>query len=460
MRFTTLSAILRGAWLIDPAAAQQFLPLVAGILTREQPIAEEREEEEEQTNFKPLHLNAAAYVVGRRTDLSMIPQNSTAVVNLTGPVVRYVEECSNSASTEALTQLLTRLDYADNISSIVLNINSPGGEASGTGRAADVISAVQKPILGLVDDGMAASAAYWIGSATDELYATSKLSSFGSIGAYVTLGDFTEAFAKKGIKMHEVYAPQSVDKNKTYRDAINGNYAGLESDLAELVDVFIGSVKAGRKGKLNLSAGDPFTGKMYKAPQAMKIGLIDGIMSMDAVLARAEKLGNNHRKQKTTNPMATTKPAGSATPKKREFPRIAAAIGEEENGITLTGNEVLELDAEEANLLESELTFSSILKGDLKTAKNTINELQIAAAGKDQEIANLKTQVQNLTAERDSFKQKAEELGNQPANGGSTLLVKEDPKTAVGASTVKLDPTTEEAKRIYEQNQARRKSAK
>ncbi len=77
-----------------------------------------------------------------------------------------------------------------NIAAIVLQIDSPGGEVSGTQQLADVIKSVQKPVVAFVD-GMMASAALWIGSAADEIIASTPQDIIGSIGTMMSFGDMT-----------------------------------------------------------------------------------------------------------------------------------------------------------------------------------------------------------------------------------------------------------------------------
>jgi protease-4 len=55
----------------------------------------------------------------------------------------------------------------------------------------------QKPVVAIIDDGIAASAAMWIASAASEIYLTKKTDQVGSIGVYTTLADWYSYYANR-----------------------------------------------------------------------------------------------------------------------------------------------------------------------------------------------------------------------------------------------------------------------
>lgn len=75
----------------------------------------------------------------------------------------------------------------EEITSIMLHIDSPGGTVDGTQELADLIFAArgQKPIMAY-SDGQITSAAYWIGSAADAIYLSGDTVMAGSIGVVAT----------------------------------------------------------------------------------------------------------------------------------------------------------------------------------------------------------------------------------------------------------------------------------
>jgi ClpP class serine protease len=117
----------------------------------------------------------------------------------------------------------------------------------------------------------------------------------GSVGSYCTLLDYSGYLEKEGIKMHQIYAPQSVDKNKDYKDAIAGDYSAIEADLKIHVDEFISFVKTARGDKAAANESTWGTGKMFYADEAVKLGLADGIKSFEQVISKAAWLAKRKK---------------------------------------------------------------------------------------------------------------------------------------------------------------------
>ena len=98
-----------------------------------------------------------------------------------------------------------------------------------------------------------------------------------------------------GMKMHEIYAPQSTEKNKGYRDAISGNYEAVLADLEVTADTFINAVEMNRGGRATDSKSDWSTGKLYYAKDAQRAGLIDGIKNFEQVVSKAAWLAKRKK---------------------------------------------------------------------------------------------------------------------------------------------------------------------
>ena len=240
--------------------------------------------------YAPLCIHpdpVSGYVKANRyRSFSEAPAGSVALIPVTGPIMKYLGECGEPGS-QVMTDWVKEAAGSNNISGILVKIDSPGGQVDGTQTLVDAIAATKKRTIGFIDDGMMCSAAMWIGAACDEIYASQKTDVIGSIGVLCSFYDIRGYLEQNGVKLHEIYAPQSKDKNLDYREALDGDYAKIEAELKVLAAEFIKSVKSLRGSKLNTSVDDPFTGKTYFAPEAIKIGLIDGICTFDEAILKA-----------------------------------------------------------------------------------------------------------------------------------------------------------------------------
>lgn len=300
MSFSTASAILRGKWLIEPTYAKAQLPLVMQMIKRMAAV-DQSAAYRDRLEYKPKtglgrKFNYAGvsssdvYSCNPYTSTDRLPYNSIAMIDILGPILKYGDFCTYG--TVEYNDLMIRLANSERVKGILLNIDSGGGMVDGTGLFSDTIREVikVKPVLSVIQDGMAGSAAEWIASSTQETYVTRSTCQVGSIGAYCTIYDFAGWFEDNGIKVHEIYAPQSIDKNKDYKDAIKGDYSLIESELKFTVEDFVSAVKKGRGARLKSAGDEPFTGKMYYGAQALKLGLIDGIKPFAGVIKRMEEL--------------------------------------------------------------------------------------------------------------------------------------------------------------------------
>lgn len=225
-----------------------------------------------------------------------IPENSVGVLPISGPIFKYNVECGPPGAISKNTDLL-KMQKRANIGSIVMLMDTPGGQVNAKNDLISSITRSNKPILSYVN-GMSASLGVFFTSASEEVWLSNKEDQIGSVGSYVMLADMTGKLEKDGIKLHEIYAPQSVDKNKDVRDALNGDYAAIEKELENHVNDFISFVKDQRGEKAANSVKEWSTGKMFNANDAIKMGLADRIGTFDQVVSKASWLAK--RKKQST----------------------------------------------------------------------------------------------------------------------------------------------------------------
>ncbi|MCL2597375.1 MAG: S49 family peptidase [Paludibacter sp.] len=148
---------------------------------------------------------------------------------------------------------------------------------------ADTIGERTKPVIAFIDD-FAASAAYGIASACDHIVANNNMAWVGSIGCYTTFVDYSKYWEKEGIRVEDIYADQSTEKNSEYREALKGNFEPMRKITSHFAEDFISRVENSRGEKLTAKRDVWATGKMFFAPQALKIGLIDEINSFENLI--------------------------------------------------------------------------------------------------------------------------------------------------------------------------------
>lgn len=297
-----INSVLRETWAIEEGAALAYVPLVNNLINGK---AADFGLNEKAT--EPVFAAQGGYLVGKYTNLAELPENSKAIVPVTGPIMKHDQMCG-PMGTMSMAAFVERLDKAENVSSIVFKIDSPGGMVSGTQTLVDAIKNTKTETIAFINDGMAASAAYWIASACDKIYSSHKTNQIGSIGVFTSLMDVDGYLEANNLKVHHVYAPESTEKNLVYKEALEGNYKPLqEGRLSLIAQTFISSVKANRPN-ITTAQHDPFKGATYNSEVATEMGLIDGIKSFDAVLEEVSNK-NQHNMPESKFPK-TAKAAG------------------------------------------------------------------------------------------------------------------------------------------------------
>lgn len=314
MRLNSLaSAISRGVWLMEPRTAHGYLPMAMKFLSREAVSGMD------EAMQRPFMASAGSWVDAPETGspFSNAQPNSVAIIPICGAIMK--EDYCGSPGTDTLSGWIKEACSNSNIKAVVLKINSGGGSVAGTGEFADVIKAASIPVLAYCD-GLMASAAYWIGSACKEIYASHQTVEIGSIGTMVSFMDDTEAMTKYGYAEHVINADTSPDKNQDYFEAIKGNYSRIKVNILNPTnDIFMGAVKANRAGKLTLKdvevngvqCQEPMTGMVYLAQTAIDNGLIDGVATLDAVVEKALELSQKTSKNSPMNTKSKERVAGN-----------------------------------------------------------------------------------------------------------------------------------------------------
>jgi signal peptide peptidase SppA len=219
---------------------------------------------------------------------SVTVRNGVATIPVTGPLVRHADifdEISGATSYDALRKDLQVALDDPNVRSIVLRINSPGGEVTGCQELCDAIFAAraQKRIVAYVD-GMACSAAYWIASACDEIV-TAPTGELGSIGVMLAWIDDRGALEAHGYKEIRFVSSQSPKKNPDPEGKVGkAEYQKLVDDLAA---VFVASVARNRGVSVDEVLEKFGQGGLFVGEHAVAAGLADRLGNEEAVLVEA-----------------------------------------------------------------------------------------------------------------------------------------------------------------------------
>jgi len=190
-------------------------------------------------------------------------------------VIRFWTDIWYWTAQDAIEQLaMARSDPS--IKAVVIIVDSPGGEVS---SSEDLYLSIlhtreEMPVVVTVDY-LAASGAYLLSVAADEIYAkpTSLVGNIGVIG-YVSIAP---------------YIDEELLTTGPYK-AFGGTEAGRVQQMEVAKESFLAAVEAGRADRLKVSSDYLSRGEIFSGVQALELGMIDGTISTDEATARAAEL--------------------------------------------------------------------------------------------------------------------------------------------------------------------------
>jgi len=217
-------------------------------------------------------------------------RDGVAVVPVRGSLMREPYFMSSRAKSWSYTGLRTRMEEAlgrEDVKAIVLDIDSPGGEAVGLAELSDFIYAARrsKPVDAVIS-GFGASAAYFIASAARSVF-VARDAVVGSIGTILIVLDWSKFDEKQGLQEIHIVASQSPKKDP---DATTDEgHAQLQTYVDAIADVFVGSVARNRGVSAQTVLSDFGGGDVMVGEAAVAAGLADGVATLGAVItARAQ----------------------------------------------------------------------------------------------------------------------------------------------------------------------------
>lgn len=213
------------------------------------------------------------------------------VIVAQGEIVQGEQGPDMVGATNAV-QLLRHARTNDQIQSVVLRIDSPGGDAYASEqirREVELIQAAGKPVIVSMGD-VAASGGYWIAMNADEIWAQPTTIT-GSIGIYGLFVKIPDSLEKLGIHTDGVATTAFADAFDMRRPMT----AEVESALTQVLEKgyrdFIGKVAAAR-GKQESEIDAIARGRVWSGAQAKARGLVDKLGGLeDAIAAAAARAG-------------------------------------------------------------------------------------------------------------------------------------------------------------------------
>lgn len=196
---------------------------------------------------------------------------------------------------DRFSKLLQKVRNDEKIKAVVLRVNSPGGSVLASEKIKAQVDSLRQrvPVIASFGD-YAASGGYWISASCDYIYAN-ETSLTGSIGVFSMIPDFQKTVNDKlHINITAVNSNRHSDMYGMMRPLDSKEIEHMQASVEHIYDRFLDIVAEGR-GMSRNDVDAIAQGRVWTGAQAMELGLVDGIGSIDEALIHAAMLINGHK---------------------------------------------------------------------------------------------------------------------------------------------------------------------
>jgi protease-4 len=250
-------------------------------------------------------------------------RGGVAVVEIHGVIGTRVRE-------SVYARLFDAIGRNKQYKALLLDINSPGGSATGSDLMYHSLQKVaqQKPVVAYVS-GIGASGGYYLCCAASKVVAL-PTALVGSIGVIYLRPILEQLLGKVGIELSVFKGGRLKDMTGFWRSPTDEESEKFQGLISEMYDTFVSVVAQGRSLE-DSQVRELATGEIYTARRGHEMGLVDELGDFDLALNLAAELGNVRPKPRWIRP-------------KRSFSeRLTGRVGNRAPGLGLLSAETLRL---------------------------------------------------------------------------------------------------------------------
>jgi protease-4 len=211
-----------------------------------------------------------------------------AVVEMEGPIGSRIKAGE-------YVKLLHSLEENDRVRAVVLDIDSPGGSATGSNYLHLGVSSLvkRKPVIAFIR-GIGASGAYLLSCPSSRIIAIPS-AIVGSIGVISMRPLIYETMERIGLKVAITKSDRLKDMGSMFREPTDEERVKEQELIDDLHEQFLEAVAQGRR--LELPQVKSFaTGEVFTARKGKDLGLVDELGDLERAIDLAAELGDTERK--------------------------------------------------------------------------------------------------------------------------------------------------------------------
>ena len=214
---------------------------------------------------------------------------SIGVVRISGSLVNGGDPFWNSwlgvVGYDEIRNAVLEFALDQQVTSILLDIDSGGGQVHGMSDVADLVGSVDehvKPVFAHSGGNMC-SAAYYVGCSARRVTASS-MADVGSIGVLIVQRSVNRALKENGVDVEVIRAGEFKALGNPFEELSDKARKVLQESCDYTYDLFLGHVAARRNVTTGYAKSTMGEGRVFTGQQAVEVGLVDEITSFDAAL--------------------------------------------------------------------------------------------------------------------------------------------------------------------------------
>ena len=227
-----------------------------------------------------------------RAQRGFLVWGSTAVLPIYGVITHretFLSHLFGGTSVMSFSAALKQALSDPNISTIIFDVDSPGGSIEGIQELSDEIYAARgKKFMIAQANAAMASAAYWIGSAAHEIVVTPS-GQVGSIGVLAAHEDISKALEAKGIKMTVLTYGAHKAEDSPFTPLSEDARAHIQGMVNTVGEIFTSAVARNRGVSASTVQSSFGQGRMVLARDAVRANMADRVGTMTDTIARLGK---------------------------------------------------------------------------------------------------------------------------------------------------------------------------
>ena len=214
-----------------------------------------------------------------------------AVIYADGEIVEGKE--AKEIAADRFVKVIDEVRKDKNVKAVVLRVNSPGGSVSASVKIRTALDLLQKEKPLVASYGSyAASGGYWISNGCQKIYSDATCLT-GSIGVFSMIPEFSAVSKKVGVGVETIGSNKHSDMFSLMRPFDTAELAYMQASVEDIYELFVNLVASSR-GMEPARVDEIAQGRVWTGADAMEIGLVDEIGTLEDAISYAAALADLH----------------------------------------------------------------------------------------------------------------------------------------------------------------------